>query len=306
MLIDFGEARFASVTTGFTMQQYRSPAIELYGSDGVLQLLGDDWAPDGYELWRNARGAWELFPESDPGWQWTEGLRHLVDCIESGREPVTRPEHAYHALEIMLAAQAAAADGRAREIASDFPRPDLAALEQHAGRAPRPRPALGIDLGEVGMARISMAYIGGGSTRGAGTMASFIHQGENFDGSEVVLIDLDPERLDLIRRLAERMARARGLDLKIEATTDRRAGLSRLRRDSLELSPRRLRGARPRREDPAQARHHRPGDAGAGRLLHGAARDPRDAGDPRRRRGRLPRARASSTTRTRSTCSRRR
>ena len=76
------------------------------------------------------------------------------------------------------------------------------------------------------MARIRMAYIGGGSTRGAGTMASFIHQGENFDGSEVVLIDLDPERLDLIRRLSERMAKARGLDIKIEATTDRRAGLT--------------------------------------------------------------------------------
>ena len=82
VLIDFGEARFASVTTGFTMQRYRSPAIELYGADGVLQLLGDDWAPEGYELWRNAKGAWELFPESDPGWQWTEGLRHLVECIE--------------------------------------------------------------------------------------------------------------------------------------------------------------------------------------------------------------------------------
>ena len=76
------------------------------------------------------------------------------------------------------------------------------------------------------MARIRMAYIGGGSTRGAGTMASFIHQGENFDGSEVVLVDLDPERLDLIRRLAERMVKARGLDIKIEATTDRRAGLT--------------------------------------------------------------------------------
>ena len=76
------------------------------------------------------------------------------------------------------------------------------------------------------MARIKMAYIGGGSTRGAGTMASFIHQGENFEGSEVVLIDLDPERLDLIRRLSERMAQARGLDLTITATTDRRSGLS--------------------------------------------------------------------------------
>ena len=54
------------------------------------------------------------------------------------------------------------------------------------------------------MARIKLAYIGGGSTRAAGTMASFIHQGEDFDGSEVVLIDLDPDRLDLIRKLAER------------------------------------------------------------------------------------------------------
>jgi len=144
VLIDFGDARFASVTTGFTMQKYRSPAIELYGSDGVLQLLGDDWAPEGYELWRNAAGTWELFPEKDPGWQWTEGLRHLVECIESGREPVTRPEHAYHALEIMLAAQAAAADGRAREISSDFPRPDLASLEARTDgrRVHDPRSAL--------------------------------------------------------------------------------------------------------------------------------------------------------------------
>ena len=76
------------------------------------------------------------------------------------------------------------------------------------------------------MARIKIAYLGGGSTRAAGTMASFLHSGEDFAGSEVVLIDLDADRLDLIRRLAERMARARGLDIAITATTDRRAGLT--------------------------------------------------------------------------------
>ncbi len=76
------------------------------------------------------------------------------------------------------------------------------------------------------MARIKLAYIGGGSTRGAGTMASFIQQGADFDGSEVVLVDLDPERLELVRRLAERMVRARGLDITVRATTDRRAGLA--------------------------------------------------------------------------------
>jgi len=75
------------------------------------------------------------------------------------------------------------------------------------------------------MARIKFAYIGGGSTRAAGTMASFIHQGENFDGSEVVLIDLDAERLRIVQTIAQKMARARGLDLTITATTQRREGL---------------------------------------------------------------------------------
>jgi 6-phospho-beta-glucosidase len=76
------------------------------------------------------------------------------------------------------------------------------------------------------MARIKLAYIGGGSTRAPGTMASFIHQGQNFQGSEVVLIDLDPERLAVVKRLAEKMARAHAIDLTISATTDRRAGLA--------------------------------------------------------------------------------
>ncbi|MEO5953325.1 MAG: glycoside hydrolase [Chloroflexia bacterium] len=75
------------------------------------------------------------------------------------------------------------------------------------------------------MARIKLAYIGGGSTRAPGTMASFVGQGENFNGSEVVLIDLDQERLDLVKTITDKMARAKGLDLTITTTTDRRAGL---------------------------------------------------------------------------------
>jgi predicted dehydrogenase len=135
VLIDFGESVFAVVTTGFTMQRYRSPAIELYGSEGTIQLLGDDWAPEGLELWRNDVGAWQLFPDPDPGWPWTDGLRHLVECIETGAPTITRPEHAYHALEIILAAQAAGADGRAREIRSGFPPPIYAHVAEPAEAA---------------------------------------------------------------------------------------------------------------------------------------------------------------------------
>src|SRR5437764_14869489 len=75
------------------------------------------------------------------------------------------------------------------------------------------------------MPRIKFAYIGGGSTRAAGTMASFVEQGENFNGSDIVLIDLDEERLGIVQTITQKMARARGLDLTVRATTQRREGL---------------------------------------------------------------------------------
>ena len=128
VLLDFGDSRFASIACGFTMQKYRSPAIELYGTDGVLQLLGDDWAPEGFEQWLNSRGVWEVVPEAEPSWPWTAGLQHLVECAGAGRQTVNRPEHAYHALEVMLAAKRSAAEGRVIEIASSFPALDYTSL----------------------------------------------------------------------------------------------------------------------------------------------------------------------------------
>lgn len=137
VLLDFGSSRFASIATGFTMQKYRSPAIELYGGDGVLQMLGDDWAPEGFEQWTNERGSWEVFPETDPQWPWTDGLRHLVDCVERGVPTVTRPEHAYHALEVMLAAKRSAEEGRVVEIASEFPALDYSSIASAGGEGRR-------------------------------------------------------------------------------------------------------------------------------------------------------------------------
>jgi 6-phospho-beta-glucosidase len=76
------------------------------------------------------------------------------------------------------------------------------------------------------VARIRLTYIGGGSTRAPGTVAALVERGAGFAGSEIVLVDLDPDRLDVVRRLCERMANAKGIDLRVSATTDRRAGLT--------------------------------------------------------------------------------
>ena len=139
------------------------------------------------------------------------------------------------------------------------------------------------------MARVKLVYLGGGSTRAAGTMASFMANGADFDGSEVVLVDLDPERLELIRTLATKMAqrpRARHLGHRDDRPP---RGARRRRRGALVLPAGRLPGARAGREDPAPARRHRPGDPGRGRLLHGAPRDQRAQGRLRRDGGALPR-----------------
>ena len=133
------------------MQKYRSPAIELYGAEGVLQMLGDDWAPEGFEQWSNARGSWEVVPESDPQWPWTDGLRHLVDAADRGLPTVTRPEHAYHALEVMLAAKRSAAEGRVISIESEFPALDYSAWDFSADDAPpQARPEVELNARRAG------------------------------------------------------------------------------------------------------------------------------------------------------------
>lgn len=120
VLLDFGNACFGVVTSGFTLQQYRCPAVEIYGTTGTIQMLGDDWDPDGYELWQNDAGCWQVFKETDPDWPWSDGLRHFVECIHGDTQPVATPEHALHVLEIMLKAQQAGREGRTLEIESTF------------------------------------------------------------------------------------------------------------------------------------------------------------------------------------------
>ena len=143
VLLDFGDQRFANVMTGFTIQKYRSPAVELYGTDGVLQMLGDDWAPEGFEQWRNDRELWEVHPETEPNWPWTSGLRHLVDCVASGQPTISRPG----ALAPRARGDARRPDSRRSRVDSSTSRatsrrscyPDLATGDGHDRRKHDPR-----------------------------------------------------------------------------------------------------------------------------------------------------------------------
>ena len=128
LLLDFGDDVFGVVTTGFSMQRYRSPALEIYGSEGTLQMLGDDWAPEGYELWENGLGAWQVF-DAGPTWSWTNGLRHIIECAAGGAEPLMTPEHAFHVLDVMLTSIDAGKNRTYVPVESTFTMPDLSTDE---------------------------------------------------------------------------------------------------------------------------------------------------------------------------------
>jgi predicted dehydrogenase len=122
LLLDFGDARYAVITTGFTIQRYKVPGIELYGTDGTIQMIGEDWAPTGYEMWQNDAGCWQVFDDGS-GWPWYDGIRHMIECIETGTPPVITPEHAYHVLEIMLKKMESGRTGQAIPLESTFTPP---------------------------------------------------------------------------------------------------------------------------------------------------------------------------------------
>ncbi len=120
LCIEFAGNCFAVVTTGFTIQKYRTPGLEIYGSKGTIQMLGEDWDPNGYELWENNTGAWKVYPESDPNWPWADGINHLVHCIRNGERPGCNPEQAYHVIEIIEKGRIAGKSGMAQTIESSF------------------------------------------------------------------------------------------------------------------------------------------------------------------------------------------
>lgn len=139
LLLDFGDQTFAVITTGFTIQKYRCSGIELYGSDGTVQMLGEDWDPKGYELWKNSNGHWEVH-ENRKHWPWTDGVRDLIEAVYSKRKPNSDPEHAYHVLEIMTKSFESAKLGQALPIDSTFKRQDYVAKPEkvaaHLDHAP--------------------------------------------------------------------------------------------------------------------------------------------------------------------------
>jgi predicted dehydrogenase len=120
----------SSVVSSHAIQRYRRPALEIYGSEGTANLLGDDWDPRGYEIWRNESGCWEEYEPVEGTWMWTDGLIEAVTALFEGRQPLAEITHDLHLLEVIEAAASSANEGRWIAVSSRFREFDLS-LREH-------------------------------------------------------------------------------------------------------------------------------------------------------------------------------
>jgi predicted dehydrogenase len=134
VMLRHADGALSSVVAGYAIQQYRRPALELYGTEGTAYLLGDDWSPQGMQLWRNAAGRWEEYEPVDDTWLWTDGLREIVMAVQEGRAPLANLEQDLHLLDVVDAATASLADGRPVKVKSTFTALEPAARSAASGR----------------------------------------------------------------------------------------------------------------------------------------------------------------------------
>lgn len=76
------------------------------------------------------------------------------------------------------------------------------------------------------MSRMKLVYIGAGSTRAPGTVASLVRRADQFAGSEIALVDVDRSNLPVVKELGDRLAAATGADIEITIPPDRRSALT--------------------------------------------------------------------------------
>ena len=125
VILRHASGALSSIVSSHAIQRYRRPGLEFYGTEGTANLLGDDWDPRGFEIWRNKTGCWEEYEPIEGTWLWTDGLSELVLALHEGRPPLMELTHDLHLLDVLRAALQAARENRSITVGSRFRPLDL-------------------------------------------------------------------------------------------------------------------------------------------------------------------------------------
>ncbi|HYM70927.1 MAG TPA: Gfo/Idh/MocA family oxidoreductase [bacterium] len=139
LLLDFGDAAFAYVDATYCVLSSKGPRIEFYGETGVMNLASTPDEPP-IEVYRTDAGSGlrgSTTPEpvyrgrvnpprrrpDPPPYTLVSGVEHLVEHLERGTPLLLTAAHARHVLEITLAVQRSAREGRVVDLRTTFERP---------------------------------------------------------------------------------------------------------------------------------------------------------------------------------------
>lgn len=121
LLLDHGSAVFSCIQTGFVYGPCRDErTVELIGTKGSVNLLGWDWEPKGVEVHSEKTIGWEVRCTDQQGYDWSRCGSYACEWLATGTSAPMTAEHAFHALEVMIAAHRSSATGRRVEVKSKF------------------------------------------------------------------------------------------------------------------------------------------------------------------------------------------
>lgn len=125
-VLDFANGAVGQITTSFDVAAHTLPHIEVYGSEGTLQVPD----PNGFggvpRLWTKQTGQWQDVALTRPYQENSRGVGVLDMALAtiSGRPHRATGDLALHVLEIMHAAHWSSDEGRHIQLTTTVGRPE--------------------------------------------------------------------------------------------------------------------------------------------------------------------------------------
>lgn len=128
VLLDHGKGILSHVQCGFN---YFNPhghegsketrhTISIFGSTGMLGLVGYDWEPLGVDVATAKTPDFKRQATDKADYVWQQGASLVAECLCTGKEPPFTAEHALHVVEIICAARQSQETGRRIDLKSSF------------------------------------------------------------------------------------------------------------------------------------------------------------------------------------------
>jgi predicted dehydrogenase len=123
--LKFGDGALADILTGYCVMATTASTLEIYGEYGSIIFTDEAKSPLTVyidEPDRKIRGWLEEYPQERPKGEFFQCscVTDLINAIEEDRQPLIRPEHARHVIELMCSIEECAKDGRQRSLSTIF------------------------------------------------------------------------------------------------------------------------------------------------------------------------------------------